>query len=67
MLYNIFVHTLDGCILRSFSFRRHCRQFLLISVWRRWKSTGVLIADLLLVTQCGLVYDNLVAGLGCSD
>lgn len=37
---------------------------LFIGVWRLWRRTGLLIAALLLAPQFGLVYDNLIVGLG---
>jgi len=37
---------------------------LLVWLWRIWKSTGLLIAALLLVPQFGLVWDNLIVGVG---
>lgn len=37
---------------------------LFVWLWRIWKSTGLLIAALLLVPQFGLVWDNLIVGLG---
>lgn len=37
---------------------------LFVWLWRIWKSTGLLIAALLLVPQFGLVWDNLIVGVG---
>ncbi|MFM8480234.1 MAG: hypothetical protein ACKOCF_03455 [Gammaproteobacteria bacterium] len=37
---------------------------LFVWLWRIWKSIGLLIAALLLVPQFGLVWDNLIVGLG---
>lgn len=37
---------------------------LLFWVWRIWRATGLLIAVCLLVPQFGLVWDNLIVGLG---
>jgi len=37
---------------------------LLVWLWRIWRSTGLLIAALLLVPQFGLVWNNLIVGVG---
>lgn len=37
---------------------------LFVWLWRVWKSTGLLVAGLLLIPQFGLVYDNLIVGAG---
>lgn len=47
-----------------FLFQALLQAVLLGWLWRIWKTTGLLIAALLLIPQFGLVYDNLIVGLG---
>jgi hypothetical protein len=47
-----------------FLFQALLQAVLLAWLWRLWKSTGLLVAALLLVPQFGLFWDNLVVGAG---
>lgn len=47
-----------------FLFQALLQAVLVVWLWRVWKSTGLLIAGLLLIPQIGLVYDNLIVGAG---
>jgi hypothetical protein len=47
-----------------FLFQALLQAVLVVWLWRVWKSTGLLVAGLLLIPQLGLVYDNLIVGAG---
>ena len=47
-----------------FLFQALLQAVLFVWLWRLWKSTGLLVAALLLIPQFGLVYDNLIVGAG---
>jgi hypothetical protein len=47
-----------------FLFQALLQAVLCVWLWRLWKSTGLLVAALLLIPQFGLVYDNLIVGAG---
>ena len=47
-----------------FLFQALLQAVLVVWLWRVWKSTGLLMAGLLLIPQFGLVYDNLIVGAG---
>ncbi|MEY2625246.1 MAG: hypothetical protein EBT64_06805 [Gammaproteobacteria bacterium] len=47
-----------------FLFQALLQAVLVVWLWRVWKSTGLLVAGLLLIPQFGLVYDNLIVGAG---